>query len=183
MKKIKKQLTLGFVILGAAITVSASENHPHDNADGHHKMMTDHHGNMDHGDGHKMGHGDSLAGQPGKESDVNRSIEVEASDNMRFSHTPFNIKDGETIKFIVTNRGAIPHEFSIGTKDEHVAHGEMMMANPNMHHGPGGSSITIKPGETETLIWSFEKAKEVEAACNIPGHYAAGMHSSITIKE
>jgi uncharacterized cupredoxin-like copper-binding protein len=167
---------------------------------GHDTMMKDHHeemskegahGNghhgMDHGDGHGagngMGHGDSLAGKPGVESDVSRTIEVEAGDNMRFTHEPFNIKNGETIKFIVTNKGAIAHEFSIGTKDEHMGHGKMMMANPNMHHGPGGASITIKPGTTETLIWSFEKVWEVEVACNIPGHYQAGMHSPVMFVE
>jgi|GEM_PF-196527 len=161
--------------------------------DSHGTMMKDHHKDvskegshgMDHGDGHGegrgMGHGDSLAGKPGIESNVSRSIEVEAGDNMRFTHEPFNIKEGETIKFIVTNKGAIAHEFSIGTKNEHVSHGKMMMENPNMHHGPGGASITVKPGSTETLIWTFDKAWEIEVACNIPGHYEAGMHSPINI--
>ena len=83
----------------------------------------------------------------------------------------------------MTNKGAIAHEFSIGTKGEHVSHGKMMMDNPNMHHGPGGASITVKPGTTETLIWSFEKAGDVEAACNIPGHYQAGMHSPVVFVE
>jgi len=168
----------------------------HGNENEHHGAMTKGHNKemskegshgMDHGDGHSEGqgmdHGGSLAGKPGVESDVSRSIEVETGDNMRFTHDPFNIEDGETIKFIVTNKGAIPHEFSIGTKDEHVSHGKMMMDNPNMHHGPGGASITVKPGTTETLIWSFEKAWEVEAACNIPGHYQAGMHSPVKFVE
>jgi len=197
------------VILGTVILVTGCAKNAHDNDDGHHNAVKSHHADMDHshmspvktghedesgqheammgdhhakisqGDGHGMGHGESLAGKPGDEREVDRSIQVETSDNMRFSHEPFNIKDGETIKFIVSNKGAISHEFSIGTKDEHVSHGKMMVANPNMHHGPGGASITIKPGETETLIWSFEKAGEVEAACNIPGHYQAGMYSPV----
>jgi len=145
----------------------------------HGTMVKDHHGKKSQGRSHGMGHGESLAGKPGKESEVNRTIKVEAGDNMRFSHAPFNIKNGETIKFLVTNNGAISHEFSIGTKDEHVSHGKMMVANPNMHHGPGGASVTIKPGKTEVLIWSFEKAFKVEAACNIPGHYQAGMYSPV----
>ena len=159
------------------------ESGSHDTmAKGHHgEMAKEGTHEMDHG--HAMEHGGSLAGKPGKQSDVTRTIEVAADDNMRFTHKPFNIKDGETIKFIVSNKGAIPHEFSIGTKDEHMDHGKMMMANPNMHHGPGGASITVKPGTTETLIWSFEKAWEVEAACNIPGHYQAGMHSPVMFVE
>lgn len=124
----------------------------------------------------------SLAGMPGEEANVSRIIIVTADDSMQFTHEPFNIKDGETIKFVVTNKGAIAHEFAIGTKDEHTEHGQMMMANPNMHHGPGGNAITIKPGETLALIWAFENAWQVEVACNIPGHYQAGMHSPVNIE-
>jgi len=163
-------------------TSSEKKGHGHESG-GHDNMMKNHHKKMsqegEHGDSHGAGHGGSLAGQPGEESEVSRSIKVEAGDTMRFLHDPFIIKDGETIKFIVSNKGTISHEFSIGTKDEHASHGKMMVANPNMHHGPGGASITIKPGETEILIWSFEKASEVEVACNIPGHYQAGMHSPV----
>ena len=149
---------------------------------GHHdQIQTGHHGHAGHhADGHhgSQGHGKSLAGRPGNASKVNRVIKVEANDQMEFVHPPLKIKPGETIEFEITNKGKIPHEFSIGTKSEHIAHSKMMMANPNMHHGPGGASITIAPGETQTLIWSFEEASHVEVACNIPGHYEAGMHRS-----
>ncbi|KZY81963.1 hypothetical protein A3740_05885 [Oleiphilus sp. HI0068] len=141
-----------------------------------------HHGGGHHGGAHGGHHGESLAGKPGQESEVDRVINVEANDAMRFVHEPFNIKNGETIKFIITNKGAVPHEFSIGTKDEHMEHGQMMMKNPNMHHGPGGNAITVAPGKTEILIWTFEEAAEVEAACNIPGHYQAGMHSPVKFR-
>lgn len=126
---------------------------------------------------------ETLAGKPGNESQVSRIIHVTADDSMRFHHEPFDIKDGETIKFVVTNRGAIPHEFAIGTKDEHMDHGKMMMANPDMHHGPGGNAVTVKPNETLALIWTFENAWQIEVACNIPGHYQAGMHSEVRIQE
>lgn len=151
-----------------------SEDHHGSHGAGHHGSMEGHHG---HGSGH--GHGSSKAGKPGQENEVDRTVKVEANDNMRFIHDPLLVSDGETIKFVITNTGAIAHEFSIGTKDEHKAHGKMMMANPDMHHGPGGASITVAPGETETLIWSFAKAGKVEAACNMPGHYQAGMHSPV----
>lgn len=125
-------------------------------------------------------HGPTLAGRPGTEAEVNRVIKVEANDSMRFVHEPIKVASGETIKFEITNTGKIKHEFSIGTKDEHKAHSKMMMANPDMFHGPGGASITLEPGKTETLIWHFEEAWEVQAACNMPGHYQAGMHSDVS---
>lgn len=200
MNKMLLAAAVGAVLITAGC---ASDKHDHDlaggsSSEGHHSMMEGHHEEMMEGhdkgkmmEGHEgmegMGHAHgsegSLAGEPGKEVDVTRVIKVAADDTMRFSHEPFNIKDGETIKFVVTNNGVIPHEFAIGTKDEHTEHGQMMMNNPNMHHGPGGNAITIKPGESKVLIWKFESAWQVEAACNIPGHYQAGMHSPVTIKE
>lgn len=196
-------------ILGTTLLATGCANHEHEHDESeraghsrgqHQEMMNDHHKDMmdggqsgshhmdgaghgemgHHGSGHDgMGHGDSLAGRPGKESEVDRVVNVEANDSMRFIHDPIKVTTGETIKFEIINKGAIPHEFSIGTKDEHMAHGKMMMDNPDMHHGPGGASITIAPGKTESLIWYFEEAWEVQAACNIPGHYQAGMHSPV----
>lgn len=209
MKKIIAPLVLGTAIGSAMLVTGCANNDHnesghHAEAEGHHgsmdagheKMMQNHHGDkeggqevmmndhndmkMEHGEGHGMGHhAASLAGKSGKESDVDRTINIDANDNMRFMHDALNIKNGETIKFVVTNKGAISHEFSIGTKDEHMAHGKMMMANPNMKHGSGGPAITIEPGKTEVLVWSFEEAWQVEVACNIPGHYQAGMHSPV----
>ena len=59
----------------------------------------------------------------------------------------------------------------------------MMIDNPTMHHGPGDNAITVKPRETQVLIWAFESAWQIEVACNIPGHYQAGMHSPVKIEE
>ena len=160
-------VTAGIVFLasGSVIAGSGESGHQHEEMKGHAHSMA------------------SLAGLPGKEENVSRVIEVRADDSMRFTHEPFNIQDGETIRFVVTNKGEVPHEFAIGTKDEHVDHGKMMMNNPTMHHGPGGNAITVKPGETQVLIWKFENAWQIEVACNIPGHYQAGMHSSVKIEE
>ncbi len=171
-------VAITFSISGIANAAAGVEGHHHsEQKEPTHQMMSG--GDMS-GHAHSM---ESLAGKPGDEKAVSRIIKVTADDTMRFTHEPFNIKDGETIKFVVTNNGAIPHEFAIGTKDEHTEHGQMMMSNPTMHHGPGGNAITVNPGETLELIWSFENAWQIEAACNIPGHYQAGMHSPVVIKE
>lgn len=195
----KHILSIG--LLGASVGLAGCAAYKHDHeASGHdHGAMHEQHQNMMHkGEGmhHTEGMGDqghhmnghahsmeSLAGKPGTEANVDREIQVVADDNMRFSHPALEIKDGETIRFVITNQGQMPHEFSIGTKDEHMEHGQMMMANPNMHHGPGGNTVTVAPGQTETLIWAFENAWQIEVACNIPGHYQAGMHSPVRIEE
>lgn len=161
-----------------------SDHNHGDHHHGDHHDMPKHHMEGHHMEGHHMeGHGPTITGRPGTEDEVDRVITVEANDSMRFVHDPIKISNGETIKFEITNAGKLKHEFSIGTKDEHTAHSKMMMANPDMHHGPGGASITLEPGKTETLIWHFEEAWEVQVACNMPGHYQAGMHSDVSFEE
>jgi len=196
MKKVITSLLLGASLLMAGYANAYNDKemddhhkpksgHHHGEKSGHHsvpdhasKAPSGHHQNMSEHEGHSMG---SKAGVPGKDSDVSRTINVVADDSMRFTHEAFDIKAGETIKFVVSNKGKIAHEFSIATKNEHMEHGKMMMDNPTMHHAPGGNVITIKSGETQTLIWTFKDADQVEAACNIPGHYQAGMHSPVNV--
>tara|TARA_R110002049_G_scaffold119991_4_gene274345 strand:+ start:2788 stop:3411 length:624 start_codon:yes stop_codon:yes gene_type:complete len=134
-----------------------------------------------HGEG--MGHGESIVGKPGSEDNVTKVVKVEATDQMRFIYEPFEAKAGETVKFVVTNTGKIMHEFAVGTKAEHKEHGKVMMANPNMRHGSSASMVSVDPGKTEVLIWEFGKPISAQLACNVPGHYQAGMHSDIKIKK
>ncbi len=44
-------------------------------------------------------------------------------------------------------------------------------------------AIIIAPGETAELVWTApESAGELEYACNIPGHYEAGMSGNIDLQ-
>ena len=56
-----------------------------------------------HGPGHEMG-----GGEPGDAAKVTRTIEVVASDN-EFSLKSLQVKDGETVRFVVRNDGLDPH--------------------------------------------------------------------------
>jgi len=171
-----------------AMMTGNSEEHHHEMSDagghGHHDHAIVNHHDMHQQQAHHggaFGMGNTLAGEPGKESDVTRTITVTARDTMRFIHKPINVKNGETIKFVVTNKGVETHEFVIATKDEHRIHGQIMANNPNMHHGQGGNAITIESGESGVLIWKFAQAPQIEAACNVPGHYDDGMFSPIVV--
>ena len=61
------------------------------------------------------------AGEPGKASDVSRTIEVTMFDNY-YEHDDFSIIPGETVRFIVKNKGELVHEFNIGTAAMHANH-------------------------------------------------------------
>ena len=54
---------------------------------------------------------------------------------------------------------------------------------------PGGQSMThtapntilVEPGRTGEISWRFDRAGTIEIACNIPGHYEAGMRADLEV--
>lgn len=135
-------------------------------------------------------------GHPGMMSDITRTVDVDMMDST-FNHKAIDIKPGETIRFMLHNRGELPHEFAIATPAMHKEHQEEMMNIMGMMETPGmgmGSgmgpgmmsalegehedpnSVLLQPGQSGELIWHFEGMENIEFACDIPGHYEDGMH-------
>lgn len=125
-------------------------------------------------------HANSAAGRPGNPAKISRTIEVTAVD-IKYDKAKFDVKAGETIKFVVTNTGKLRHEFMIGDAEEQKAHAEMMKQMPDMVHADA-NTLSLEPGETKSLIWQFTKPGILEVACHIPGHYEAGMVSKVVVK-
>lgn len=119
-------------------------------------------------------HGSSdAAGAPGDAKAVDRIILVNA-DDIKFDPKAITVRAGETVKFVITNYGVLPHEFVIGDKAEQDKHEKEMQSMGTMKHADP-NAVSVKPGETKSLIWRFGAAGVVEYACHVPGHYAAGM--------
>ena len=157
-----------------------------------------------HGGGHGGGHGQRAdIGKPGKATDVSRTVTVTMTDN-RYSPENIEVKKGETIRFVVENKGEFVHEFNIGTARMHKAHQkEMMMmmehgvlepdkinhdkmkmdmgGGKTMEHNDPNSAL-VEPGKSAEIIWKFDKAGKLEFACNVPGHYESGMVGNITFR-
>jgi len=135
------------------------------------------HGDEDHGKK------DYSFGTPAKESDATRTIAVKASDDMKFTPSELTVKQGETIKFLVTNTGQLVHEFNVGDVPSQRAHALMMEKMPDMHHEGDPTVLTLKPGETKSLVWSFNKrpTAPIEIACQEVGHYKQGMKIKVTL--
>ena len=139
-------------------------------------------------------------GVKGQEENIDRVIKVSMYDNY-YQPNNFKIKKNETIKFIVENKGSLVHEFNIATKEMHLKHQpEMMKMVENeillidkidrkkmkelskKDHSMGHShsnSVLLEPRQSAELIWKFNTDAELEAACNVPGHYEAGMIAKI----
>ena len=128
-----------------------------------------------------VGHA-SAVGSPAEASAAGRTVTVELLDSMRFAFdSPLALTRGEVVRFSVTNRGRIRHEFSIGSEAEQDSHRAMMRSMPNMvHEDP--NVVTVEPGETRELVWRFDGELPVVFACNIPGHAEAGMVATTILK-
>ena len=131
---------------------------------------------------HKGGHGadDMAIGKPGVAAKVDRTVNVEMNDAMRFTPANFTARRNETIRFVVRNAGNVKHEFALGTEKELKQHYEVMKKNPEMEHADP-NMVTVAPGKTGEVVWQFTKAGKVSIGCLQPGHYDAGMKGLITV--
>lgn len=112
--------------------------------------------------------------------DATRTIEIDMDDNMRFSREHIAVKLGETIKFVVRNKGGVMHEMVLGTQAELDRHAMLMEQLPHMAHDQPWMTH-VQPKKTGTLYWTFNRPGEFAFACLISGHYAAGMKGKITV--
>lgn len=109
-----------------------------------------------------------------------RSIEIIMTDNMRFTPDKLKVKQGETVKLIIRNFGAMMHEFVLGTKKELDEHAALMIKFPSMEHSEPYMAH-VAPGKSSEIIWTFNRVGNFNFACLIAGHYAAGMVGAVEV--
>lgn len=109
-----------------------------------------------------------------------RTVQVSMTDELRFEPAQLTVQAGETVRFEVTNAGAIVHEFLIG--DEAAQDGfEMDMSGGGMQEDTD-AGVSVEPGATEAFEYTFEEPGQLLAGCHEPGHYAGGMKATITVE-
>ncbi len=113
---------------------------------------------------------------------VTRTIQLTMTDNMRFTPERIEVRQGDTVKFVVKNHGNMLHEFVIGTKKELDDHAAMMLKFPNMEHDEPYMTHVKRAGTGE-VVWHFNRAGEFDFACLIAGHYQAGMVGRIVVRQ
>ncbi len=110
-----------------------------------------------------------------------RTIEVEMVD-IAFKPTELTAAEGETVTFRFTNRGAIAHDAFVGRSDDQMDHErEMKAGGHDSHDGGDTGALTVDPGKTGTLTYTFTEPGAIEVGCHQPGHYAAGMKIAVTV--
>ena len=146
-------------------------------------------------------------GQPAPAASATRTVEVEMTD-IAFTPKSLDVKAGETVRFVLVNKGQLLHEFNLGDAAMHAEHQKEMlkmqqsgaMTTTGMHHasmdhgamGQGSlpmtgmahddpNSVLVEPGKTAELTWTFSGTRDLEFACNVPGHYQAGMVGTLKV--
>jgi uncharacterized cupredoxin-like copper-binding protein len=145
------------------------------------------------------GHGSEAVGAPAPKGQ-GRIVRVEMTDNA-YNLKKLAVKSGETVRFIIVNKGTLLHEFNLNTAAEHDEHRPMMammvdhgmitadkIVNTSMTMPDGTkmshtepNSVLLEPGKSAEISWKFATAGTLEIACNIPGHSESGMVAPVTV--
>ncbi|GAA0232589.1 hypothetical protein GCM10009125_21990 [Castellaniella daejeonensis] len=126
-------------------------------------------------------HGDAPHDMNAMQAQSARVIEITMDDTMRFHPDQIAVRPGETVRLRIHNAGRLPHEIVLGKMDEILAHATEMRAHPDMPAHHEANALTLDPGGSGELTWTFPQAGALDFACTIPGHYEAGMKGRFVI--
>jgi uncharacterized cupredoxin-like copper-binding protein len=186
--------TLGLGIVISVLSVAAYEtfdHHPEWAAGGHSHSDTASAAHDDHKD-HAHDSASTPASTPTLQAlQVSRSIEVTLLDSMNFTPDSIQVNAGETIRFVVRNKGKLAHEMVLGNAEAIAAHAKEMQAmaaagNTGHQHehggGAGALAVSVPAGEVREWVVKFDEAIELDIACLVPGHYEAGMKGKLNVQ-
>ena len=138
-------------------------------------------------------HGDHAASAPatvkkeqkpwgiaGERRTAQRTVNIAMSDDMRFTPSRIEVRQGETVRLVMRNTGAVLHELVIGTQKELEAHAAQMLKFPGMEHDEPYMAH-VAAGKEASLVWTFNRPGDFDFACLIAGHYQAGMVGKIKV--
>ncbi|WP_287876762.1 cupredoxin family protein [Acidovorax sp.] len=111
---------------------------------------------------------------------VRRTITLRMNDDMRFTPSHIEVREGDTVRLRAENRGKVLHEIVLGTQAELAQHAQMMQKFPGMEHDEPHMAH-VGAGRRGDIVWHFNRPGSFDFACLIPGHYEAGMTGTITV--
>ncbi len=111
-----------------------------------------------------------------------RAVDI-AMEDIKFDQTSLTVGAGETIDFRFTNTGKIAHDAFIGDADAQMEHeDEMAHMSNGSGHSMDQAAITVQPGDSGELSYTFTEPGTYEVGCHQPGHYRAGMKIEVTVE-
>jgi uncharacterized cupredoxin-like copper-binding protein len=129
--------------------------------------------------------------KPGPTWATDTPVKVVMNDRFRYRPAAIMVRAGRRVTFAVTNAGKLPHEFILGDRATQLDHERQMQAattaTGHVHHhaahGPPATTgaLTVPPGQTRRLTWTFDEPGTVLYGCHVIGHWAAGMKGRIVV--
>lgn len=120
-----------------------------------------------------------------------RTVEVTMAD-IAYKPATISVKDGETVRFVFRNEGKLAHDAFIGDEAAQMDHEKQMSSTDTMagmdtmngtDNATGGDAngITVDPGKSGELTYTFRSGEDVLIGCHQPGHYKAGMKLTVDV--
>jgi len=132
---------------------------------------------------------------PASRADDGETVQIHASDQMKFDVTSIEAAPGEKITVTLTNAGTLPkaamaHNFVLlkaGTDVSAFAaaamtHQENGYIPPAMADKVIAATKMLGPGESDTITFTAPAAGTYDYICSFPGHALAGMRGTLTAK-
>ncbi|HJV63281.1 MAG TPA: plastocyanin/azurin family copper-binding protein [Albitalea sp.] len=118
-----------------------------------------------------------IAGHPRK---LSRTVLVDMREDLRFAPDTVRVKQGDTLRFVLHNSDRVRHEWVLGDRAEIERQAAARRANaaalPEQVH-----ALHVDPGQTEEVVWTFNRVGTFQFACVTPGHREGGMVGSVTV--
>ncbi|WP_269531404.1 cupredoxin family protein [Chitinimonas sp. BJYL2] len=119
-------------------------------------------------------------GREGDPARVSRTVHISMTDAMRYSPDKLTVKQGETLRLVLTNKGKLMHELVLGSEPKLREHAEVMKKFPDMEHDEPYMAH-VPPAKQQEIIWQFNQPGEFLFGCLLPGHFEAGMVGRIRV--
>jgi uncharacterized cupredoxin-like copper-binding protein len=119
-------------------------------------------------------------GIAGDKRDVTRTIDIAMADDMTFTPSVIEVREGDTVRLRLKNRGKELHELVLGTEAEIATHAAMMKKFPDMEHDDPWM-VHVPAGKTGEMVWTFNRAGDFDFACLVKDHYELGMAGRLRV--
>jgi uncharacterized cupredoxin-like copper-binding protein len=148
-------------------------------------------------------HAHRAASEPRPTWATGAPVRVVMNDHFRYRPSAIVVRAGRRVTFEVTNAGKLPHEFILGDRATQLDHERQMRqaaptagghthdhtsgAMDHADHASGptdhavGGALSVPPGRTRRLTWTFHDPGIVLYGCHVLGHWAAGMRGTIVV--
>ena len=110
-----------------------------------------------------------------------RKVGYFLSDNVYSPKTTLKVRKGETITFTFVNKGKVIHEALVGTPAAQAMHEKEMAKMGAMSMKDEADLVSLKPGQSKSITFKFDKAGKYEIGCHQPTHYKLGMKVPIVV--